>query len=735
MMRLTLIFLVVISTAIQSTAAEPQRLTHDGMFKQRPVWSPDGKQLVFAQHRGVTIFLYKMTMDSAPTRLTDRKEPEYDAVWSPDGKRLAFTFVKQSPNQGDVEVYSVAVDGSDIKPVAVTGSQLSHEEYPTWSPDGKSIAYTSTRDGNQEIYVARSDGSESRRLTNDLAFDAHPAWSPSGKHLAFATNRWGDWELALLEIETGSVTRLTTSPGLDDYPAWSADGKRLAFTSNRDGNFEIYVCDADGQHVTNLTHNPAIDNFPTWTPDGRITYVSNRDGGWDIYCQETSTAPRPNIVFILMDDARWDDLACMGHPFIKTPHIDRIAREGALFKNAFATTPLCSPSRACFLTGLYAHAHGVTDNTNHDALSHRLDTFLLRLSQAGYETAFFGKWHMGTDDSPRPGINHWISFKGQGQYFDPDLNVNGKPEKATGYATDILNSRAVEFLRRPHDKPFVLYLSHKAVHPNLEQRADGSISDPNATTFVPAERHKQLFADAKIPRRPNALIDRLEEKPALMRQIGKLPPLSRNTGTSDEVVRDRLRMLMAAEEGVGQIFKALEEKKLLDQTMIVFTSDHGYFYGEHGLSIERRLAYEEAIRIPLLIRYPPLIRPGSQIDPFVLSVDIAPTLINLGGATSPAKIDGKSLLPLLNGEQQKLRDSFLIEYFSDKVFERMDKMGYQAVRADRWKYIHYTDLAGMDELYDLQADPYEMKNLIGDVAAQEPLAKLRAELARLTTEK
>lgn len=450
---------------------------------------------------------------------------------------------------------------------------------------------------------------------------------------------------------------------------------------------------------------------------------------------DRSTTTRPNIVFILMDDARWDDLACTGQPFIKTPNIDRIAREGALFKNAFATTPLCSPSRACFLTGLNAHAHGVTDNTNHDALSHRLDTFLLRLNQAGYETAFFGKWHMGTDDSPRPGIDHWISFKGQGQYFDPDLNVNGKPEKAEGYATDILNARAVEFLRRPHDRPFVLYLSHKAVHPNLEQRADGSISDPNATTFVPAERHKQLFTDAKIPRRPNALIDRIQGKPALMRQIGNLPPLSRSTGTSDEVIRDRLRMLMAAEEGVGQILQTLEEKKLLDQTMLIFTSDHGYFYGEHGLSVERRLAYEEAIRIPLLVRYPPLIRPGSHIEPFVLSVDIAPTLIELAGAKLPEKIHGRSLVPLLKGEQAKLRDSFLIEYFSDKVFERMDRMGYRAVRTDRWKYIHYTDLNGMDELYDLQADPYEMKNLIDDPAASEPLKGLRTELQRLSAEK
>jgi N-acetylglucosamine-6-sulfatase len=445
---------------------------------------------------------------------------------------------------------------------------------------------------------------------------------------------------------------------------------------------------------------------------------------------ENRQEARPNIVFILMDDLRWDDLACMGHPFVKTPNIDRIAREGALCRNAFATTPLCSPSRACILTGLYAHAHGVRDNTNNDARSHQLDTFLRRLKQAGYTTAFLGKWHMGTDDTPRPGIDHWVSFKGQGQYFDPEMNVNGKIEKATGYATDLLNERAVEFLGRAHDRPFVLYLSHKAVHPNLTQRPDGSISDPTAARFEPAERHRTLYADAKVPRRPSALIDRPEGKPALLRSIGDLPPLSRATGTSDAVIRNRLRMLMAAEEGVGRILQTLEDRKLLDRTLVIFTSDHGYFYGEHGLSVERRLAYEETARIPLLLRYPPLIKAGTVLDPFVLTVDIAPTLLDVAGAPVPGNLHGQSLLPLLRGERKSLRDAFLIEYFSDKVFPRMDRMGYQAVRTARWKYIHYTDLPDVDELYDLETDPNEMKNRIRDPGAQPVLKELQEELQR-----
>jgi N-acetylglucosamine-6-sulfatase len=443
---------------------------------------------------------------------------------------------------------------------------------------------------------------------------------------------------------------------------------------------------------------------------------------------------RPNIVFILMDDLRWDELGCVGHPFVKTPNVDRIAREGALFRNYFATTPLCSPSRASFLTGLYPHTHGVRDNTDHDALSHKLITFLLLLKRAGYATAFLGKWHMGTDDSPRPDIDHWVGFKGQGEYINPELNVNGQVEKVTGYATDILNDRAVAFIRRPHDRPFVLYLSHKAVHPNLTQRPDGSLSDPMASTFVPATRHERLYADAIIPRRPNALIDRLDGKPALTRPIGNLPPLSRATGTCDEAIRGRLRTLMAAEEGVGQILQALEEKKLLDNTLVIFTSDHGYYYGEHGLSVERRLAYEEGIRIPLVMRYPPLIKPGTILDPMVLSIDIAPTLLELAGAPFPGNLHGRSVVPLLQGRQPKLRDSFLIEYFSDTVFPRMDRMGYQAVRTGRWKYIHYTDLKGMDELYDLQADPYEMHNRINDPGTLQALHDCETDLRRLLRE-
>jgi TolB protein len=220
---------------------------------------------------------------SQERRLTKRDAPEFDAIWSPDGRRLVFAFDKMVPNQGDMDVYTIGVDGEDLQPVAVTAGKLSHEEWPDWSPDGDSIAFSSTRDGNQEIYVVRPDGKELRRLTQDPAIDAHPAWSPDGKRLAFATSRWGDLEIAVISADGSGLTRLTTSRGLDDYPTWSPDGTRIAFTSNRDGNMEIFAIGADGKDARNLTSNPAIDNFPTWTHDGDLTFVSNRDGGFDIY--------------------------------------------------------------------------------------------------------------------------------------------------------------------------------------------------------------------------------------------------------------------------------------------------------------------------------------------------------------------------------------------------------------------------------------------------------------------
>jgi N-acetylglucosamine-6-sulfatase len=441
-----------------------------------------------------------------------------------------------------------------------------------------------------------------------------------------------------------------------------------------------------------------------------------------------AAARRPNIVFVLADDVRWDDLGCMGHPFVRTPHIDRIAAEGALFRNAFITTPICSPSRASFLTGQYASAHGILDNTDRSAASHKLVTFPRLLRDTGYESAYIGKWHMGVDDSPRPGFDHWVSVRGQGEYFDPEINENGNTRRINGYVTDIFNDYAVRFLERPRQKPFVLYVAHKAVHPNITQHADGSVSPIGGGGFTPAPRHARLYASAAIPRRKNA--GRAPRgKPALERAIPGLPPLGPETATSDETIRNRLRLLAAIDEGVGRIFETLARSKQLDNTLLVFTSDNGYFYGEHGLDEERRLAYEESIRIPLLVRYPAAVKPRSVLDELTLSVDVAPTLLDFASAPPLASAHGASLRPLVEGRRPAWRQSFLIEYFSDRVMPRIRNMGYDAVRSARWKYIRYTELTGMDELYDLERDPYELDNLAS--RGGQPLEEMRRELTRL----
>jgi N-acetylglucosamine-6-sulfatase len=405
-----------------------------------------------------------------------------------------------------------------------------------------------------------------------------------------------------------------------------------------------------------------------------------------------------------------------------------------MFRNAFAMTPLCSPSRASILTGLCSHSHGIIDNTERGAQSHKLQTFPMMLQKAGYDTAFIGKWHMGNDNTPRPGFNRWYCLAGQGSTFDPAVNDNGKKIQTHGYVTDVLNEQGLKFVRRPRTKPFLLYLSHKAIHPETYQGPDGKLSDPTMSNFMPAPRHKSLYERVSVPRRPSAGVAPTD-KPALLQKIADVPPLGPDTGSSDKVILNRLRMLSAVDEGVGSLLKALEASGQLDNTLFVVSSDHGYFYGEHGLSIERRLAYEESIRIPLLMRLPRLIKAGSKPEAIALTIDLAPTFIKVAGANPPEQMQGRSLLPLLEGKTPSdWRHSFFVEYYSDTVFPRMNKMGYKMVRNDRWKYIHYIDQKDADELYDLQNDPYELHNLAGNKAAAVNLKTMQAELKRLLAE-
>ncbi len=432
-----------------------------------------------------------------------------------------------------------------------------------------------------------------------------------------------------------------------------------------------------------------------------------------------AAAKRPNIVFILVDDLRWDALGFAGHPFAKTPNIDRLAGSGARFSNAFVTTPLCSPSRASFLTGQYVHKHGVIDNTDHNELTHKLVTFPRLLHDAGYETAYVGKWHMGNDDSPRPGFNRWVSFRGQGVYDNPEFNINGKREPQQGYMTDLLNQQAVSFVRQPRgDKPFCLFLAHKAVH----------------GPFTPAVRHAADYASDEIPRAISAQ-QRPVDKPALLRPLPAAAADTKKAGgakkkagpavPNDELVRNQLRCLRSIDDGVGLLLTALRETGQESNTVVIFTSDNGYFWGEHGLG-DKRWAYEESLRVPLVISRPGSIDPGLRVGAQVLNIDIAPTALALAGIKPPKSMHGRSLLPLFGKNEPKWRSAFLAEYFHESAFARTPK--WEAIRTPEWKYIHYPDVPDMDELYHLRADRFEQRNVVADPAMAKVLKELRAEL-------
>lgn len=281
---------LALAVAGRPTLAQPSglvRLTHDGDFKQRPCWSADGQHLIYARHEEEQLRQYFLDVASGESkRLTDVELPNYDGVWSPDGQLLAYSHANASGSQGNVDVYLANADGSEVRPFAVGEGALSHEEWPSWSPDGAQVAFTSTAPGNQEVMLLARDGTGLVQLTNHVGTDAHPAWSPDGRYLAFATDRFGGLELARIEIDTGEIVRLTESPGLDDYPTYSPDGEWLAFVSQRDGNREIYVQPAAGGSAFNVSQSPSLEMFPAWTPDSAaLTYVSDRDGGFDLYTQ------------------------------------------------------------------------------------------------------------------------------------------------------------------------------------------------------------------------------------------------------------------------------------------------------------------------------------------------------------------------------------------------------------------------------------------------------------------
>ncbi len=427
--------------------------------------------------------------------------------------------------------------------------------------------------------------------------------------------------------------------------------------------------------------------------------------------QQQNQRTKPNVIFILSDDHRYDFMGFMGKPeFLETPNMDRLANEGAHFENAFVTTSLCSPSRASILTGLYTHKHGIVDNQA--PMPKGLTFFPQYLQKAGYKTAFMGKWHMGHEsDDPKPGFDKWVSFPGQGVYYDPTFNIDGKHEKVEGYITDILTDFAVDWLQQVHDQPFFLYLSHKAVH----------------AMFKPAKRHLGKYDNVKITYPPSMANteENYRGKPRWVREQRNswhgVDYMYHGQMDFDTFYRRYCETLLAVDESIGRILKTLEQLGIAQNTLVLYMGDNGFSFGEHGL-IDKRQMYEESMRVPLLAYAPGMIEPGTKIKHLVQNIDIGPTVLEAAGLEVPEHMDGMSFLPLMQGKDVPWRDAVFYEYYWERNFPQTPTV--HGIRTDRYKYMHYYGIWDIDELYDLQNDPYEMHNLINDPKYQDLIKQL-----------
>ena len=418
--------------------------------------------------------------------------------------------------------------------------------------------------------------------------------------------------------------------------------------------------------------------------------------------RKTGAKPR-NVIFVLTDDHRYDAMGFLkGQDWLETPQMDRLAREGVHFRNAFVTTALCSPSRASVLTGKYAHNHKIVDNNT--PVPPGTTFFPQHLQQAGYRTAFVGKWHMGHEgDDPQPGFDHWVSFRGQGTYqpSKPGLNVNGKRVPQKGYITDELTDYALDWLgQHPRDQPYFMYLSHKAVH------AD----------FVPAARHKGKYDGKpfKYPATMAATGEVARNRPMWVQNQrnswhGVEFPYHSGLNIAEYYQR-YAESLCAVDDCLGRVMDALRQRGELDSTLLIYMGDNGFAFGEHGL-IDKRTAYEESMRVPLLARCPELFgAPGRTVDQVVANIDIMPSVLAAAGLEAPAGGDGANFLPVAQGRPTEWRKELLYEYYWERNFPQTPTI--HALRGERYKFIRYHGIWDIDELYDMVEDPLESNNLI-----------------------
>ena len=410
---------------------------------------------------------------------------------------------------------------------------------------------------------------------------------------------------------------------------------------------------------------------------------------------------QPNIVFVIADDERWDMMGCSGNKVLKTPHRDRLASEGLRFENAFTTSAVCSPSRGSFLTGKHVHQCGTEPIIHMNYTFHRSERpFPAQLHDVGYRTAHFGKWHLGEGDKKKPGYDYWAGYYALIHFFDPVLTINGEPKQFEGYSDFVVADLASDYIREvaKKDQPFCVYVAFCAPHydfsypENLEHVLDG----------VEIDYPPSVDEDVTKSGKPKCIQNSPLRFAALHKSGANPDPRS---DTLDKMVRRYMRSSLSLDESVGRIMKALDDAGVAEDTILIYTSDHGHMLGEHGLAA-KHLAYEESVRVPLLVRYPRMVKPGSVRDDIVANIDVAPTILDLCGAPIPADVAGHSMRPLLEAGSNPVAD-----WADDYAFLHETCV---AVRTHTHKIIHYPNDEW--ELYDLENDPYEITNLYGNAA-------------------